>query len=173
MSSKLCRNENDTDFNILLDVFTKITLKNILKYSIIGFNHSRQMSSESLASLSDGLLVQINKMLLFSFGAALFFFFVCFFFCLLLNHAPHTIIKRITIRGVRWPDLRSYMVAEIFGLIAKIGFSYLYGMLKKTVAIHRIWQQPPSRSRTARPPPGTWYRSLSWVWGYVGRWKVS
>ncbi len=64
LSSKLRKNENNTDISFYQIYLPKLH-KNILKYYrlnlfkeiAIGFNHGLQMTSESLASLLDGLLV--------------------------------------------------------------------------------------------------------------------
>ena len=62
--SKLCKNENNIDIS-LYQIYLPKWHENIMKYYrlnsfkeiTIGFNHSLQMTSESPASLSNGLLV--------------------------------------------------------------------------------------------------------------------
>ena len=61
-SSKLCKNEKNTDIISLYQIYL-LKLHDILKYNRldlfkeIGFNHGLQMTLETHASLSDGFLV--------------------------------------------------------------------------------------------------------------------
>ena len=73
---------------------------NIFKGITIGFNHGPQMTSESLASLSDGKCLRY-LCLQFIFRVGLSF-----------NCAPH--IKGVAIWWVREPDVKDEVVAEIF-----------------------------------------------------------
>ena len=77
--------------------------------------HDLQMTSDSPASLSDGLFIQIVKCcnypcLQFIFGGA------CSFVGFSLNRSPHVIIKGVAIWGVRQPNVRGDYVEGIFWL---------------------------------------------------------
>ena len=108
--SKKYKNENHTD--IPLYDFAKL-YENVLKYYSLnlfkeitsGFNHGLQTKSESPASFFDVDLVKINKYwrypcLQLIFGVAQNFVGP------LLNCVPHLLIKRVTIWGDQWLDIR-------------------------------------------------------------------
>ena len=71
----------------------------------------------------------------------------------LINRAPHIIIKGIAIWGAkRWCGCRNFRTT-------KNGFSrYEFDMITSPVARCSVFDQPPSRSRSALSSPGTWYR---------------
>ena len=77
--------------NILKDY--RLTL---LKGITIPFNHHLHTTSESPATLSDGLLVQVNAAIILAFS---------FHGVFLLNHAAHIRIKGVAVWGVKRSDV--------------------------------------------------------------------
>ena len=92
--------------------------------------------------------------------------------------------------GVRWPDVKGDVVAEIYshqrlGSLVCMAWWWLLlpvatlsiqnsttssSGVMTPVTRHRVFQQPPSQSRAVLPPPGTWCSPPCWIWGHVGRW---
>ena len=84
----------------------------------------------------------------------------------LLICTSHIIIKGITIWGVRWPDITSDVVTEIF-IQPTLGPPACVEWCK---VLLQVIQQPPSWSRVALLPSNTWYRPPCWAWSNVRRW---
>ena len=122
--------------------------------------------SEYSASLSNSLLVWIVKRcrypcLQFIFGVAQ----NCAIFS--LNCTEHIIIKSIVNSAVKPPDVsddrRSF-------LTVKTVFFWLCGRVQSSVARRRVFQQSPSRSRSALTSRYPLFRPPCWVWSHIRRW---
>ena len=105
-----------------------------------------------LKVFSNSVFFKLKKMLLLSL---LFHRFIGLAF----NCAARIIIKGIAIWGLRRPDVRVDVVAEIF-----------CQPTLRPVAIRSISQQPLPWTWAPLSPPDTCCRCLCWIWGHVGRW---